>query len=341
MWNIKHIFVISVLVLAGCRVQIEVPEGGEVTTESGRYSCETGQTCIVDVVDLLFHENFIAQPENEKIFSGWKMKAFGFCGGSLSACELYTSIFSGNQALIDILASDATFFLEPTFIDSDSVRIYQVGDFVELSGTLTKAVSGSATVTSSVLARMEFLESPYSYADKNVVAVRTTITNVETDENLSSTVHLWQEPNGTFVDLNNEHGHYYVNSAESVNGVNAIAVPLTPFADVELQYYTASDSQGSDTITTGTRSLSTSEEQLISISLGSFSVYPVTRTDTYSFLVDYADYKRNASVTDEETLWISQAKGIVKKRNVERRYSNIGKLEVVVTLELEATRANF
>ena len=40
--SILIVITLSTLLLGGCKIRIEVPEGGRVTTESGSYDCETG-----------------------------------------------------------------------------------------------------------------------------------------------------------------------------------------------------------------------------------------------------------------------------------------------------------
>lgn len=102
--------------LSACKVQIEVPEGGSITTSSGSINCAAGNVCSFDVTDVNFDEQFIAVPEEGFVFSGWSTKHRSFCGGKVDTCHLATSGFSGNQALINFLSKDdEVFYLAPTF----------------------------------------------------------------------------------------------------------------------------------------------------------------------------------------------------------------------------------
>jgi len=97
-------------------VEIEVPEGGSITTESGSISCDSSQVCTFYVTDINFDETFIAVPKEGFVFSGWSTKNRSFCGGKLDVCHLFTSGFVGNQALMAFLpADDEVFYLEPIF----------------------------------------------------------------------------------------------------------------------------------------------------------------------------------------------------------------------------------
>ena len=104
------------LALPGCKIEIKVPQGGTVVSSDGAYTCEAGQTCVIDVVDLFFDETFIAEPAPGYYFSRWKEKDRYLCGGATTPCRLFTADFEGNPALQSILESDETYFLEPRFV---------------------------------------------------------------------------------------------------------------------------------------------------------------------------------------------------------------------------------
>jgi hypothetical protein len=114
--------VVALIILgAGCKLQVIVPVGGTVITQSGTYTCFAGQTCEISVVDLFFDETFTAVPDSGFFFANWKKKAGGrgFCAtastGS-SPCRLYTSFFAGWPNLFSFLATNEVFFLEPVFV---------------------------------------------------------------------------------------------------------------------------------------------------------------------------------------------------------------------------------
>jgi hypothetical protein len=103
------------LTLSACRIQVEVPQGGSVITESGDYRCSAGSTCTVEVADLLFDETFLVETEEGYSFAGWAVRSRGLCGGSTAPCALRTAGFATYPALVALLDSDEIFYLEPVF----------------------------------------------------------------------------------------------------------------------------------------------------------------------------------------------------------------------------------
>jgi len=104
------------LLLTGCKLQINVPAGGTVQSESGAFICRAAHRCVIDVADLFFDETFTAQPSTGYRFSHWKEKPYRFCGGESTPCHLFTSKMEGSDPLLAILESDKTFYLEPVFV---------------------------------------------------------------------------------------------------------------------------------------------------------------------------------------------------------------------------------
>jgi hypothetical protein len=100
---------------SGCKIQIDVPAGGIVVSESGKYKCDSGQTCVIDVYDALFDETFVPIPDQGFRFSAWKKRERGLCGGKDEPCWLPTTGFPGHDVLMDILESDEVFYLTPEF----------------------------------------------------------------------------------------------------------------------------------------------------------------------------------------------------------------------------------
>ena len=62
--------VMAGLYLTGCKILIEVPEGGKVVSASGTYQCSAGSTCSIEVTDLLFDETFKVIVEEGYTFAG-------------------------------------------------------------------------------------------------------------------------------------------------------------------------------------------------------------------------------------------------------------------------------
>ncbi len=103
------------LSLGGCYLQIEVPEGGHVVSASGAYHCGPAETCRLPVVDIHFNEGFKAVAHKGYIFTGWERRNGAFCGGNLRNCRLSTAGFADSEPLMQLLESDETFYLVPTF----------------------------------------------------------------------------------------------------------------------------------------------------------------------------------------------------------------------------------
>ena len=91
-----------------------MPPGGQVASQSGTYTCETGETCIIEVQDAFFDETFVANPDPGFEFIQWRIKDKSLCGGQQSPCKLSTLEFPGTPAT-QILESDEVFFLHPVF----------------------------------------------------------------------------------------------------------------------------------------------------------------------------------------------------------------------------------
>jgi CubicO group peptidase (beta-lactamase class C family) len=130
---------ITLLLLAGCKIQFSVPEGGSVRTESGSFECSSGQQCEIAIVDVFFDETFIAEPESGYEFLSWKKKARGFCGGKAKPCRIFTTIFANFPELLPFLVSDEIYYLEPVFIGSTSDSPYAqaipvIDDYLHSSG---------------------------------------------------------------------------------------------------------------------------------------------------------------------------------------------------------------
>ena len=99
----RFCLVLLVAMSTGCKIQVNVPPGGTVSTDSGAYECDTLQTCEIDVVDTFFSETFKGEAEEGYFFHEWRKDKKHFCGGKGTACELYTSGFAGNDLLMAIL----------------------------------------------------------------------------------------------------------------------------------------------------------------------------------------------------------------------------------------------
>lgn len=111
----RLIAIFLLLTLAGCRLIIDVPENGFVSSEDGARTCGPDQSCYIDIYDIHFAETLVANAAPGYEFTGWKRRERGFCGGSTTPCELTTADFEAYPALMAFLESDELFYIEPVF----------------------------------------------------------------------------------------------------------------------------------------------------------------------------------------------------------------------------------
>lgn len=331
---------IAVAVTA-CRIEVLVPGGGAVATESGVLSCEAGSTCSVEVTDSNFREIFIAEPADGAQFIGWKMAPWFLCGGKLTDCVIDTGNFADNPDLMPILDSDNTAYLEPVFIPVDDIRAFQAGDTVKFSGRISLKTGDRPAQSGPVTVSTEYLPSNYAYLNKNLLAVRTTVASSQVSPEQVTVTDMWQEDNGARFDYRDEDGNAYLTAATNQYGLMSIPVPLIPSATAMIDFYTMFGGHTSGPITQGTRSILVGARETVTTPAGDFLAYPVTRKDTYEYLSTYADNKRGTRVVVSSKLWISPAKGAVKVDESLSEYSSSGVLLAQRILELEAVRFNF
>ncbi len=101
--------------ISACKIRIEVPAGGYVTTESGAITCDSNQRCDVDVLDIYFNETFIAVPNRGKYFNGWAEGDRQLYPGMYVPALIVTTGLAEFPEWIAFIESDETFYLSPTF----------------------------------------------------------------------------------------------------------------------------------------------------------------------------------------------------------------------------------
>lgn len=185
--SILIVITLSTFLLGGCKIRIEVPEGGRVTTESGNYTCESGLVCEIDVVDLFFDETFSGDPASGYRFDSWLRRQRGLCGGSDEACRLFTSGFEGNDILMSFLnRPEEVFFLVPQFVqiptDAFDPALMQSTEFLVreegLSVTYRFFKSGSYTKRAGPI----MASGQYTFELGNTVINYTQLADTERDD---------------------------------------------------------------------------------------------------------------------------------------------------------------
>lgn len=106
----------SIALISACRIDVDVPAGGSVTTDSGSLNCMANSTCTLDVTDIYFDETFVANPADGFDFIGWKSGPARLCAGNTEPCHFSTTGLEGNEDAIALLDDpDLLVYLEPAF----------------------------------------------------------------------------------------------------------------------------------------------------------------------------------------------------------------------------------
>ncbi|MFV8819799.1 hypothetical protein [Haliea sp. E17] len=112
------IVALTALALSACKIKVVVPEGGQVVSASGTYTCSAGNTCTIEVNDFLFDEIFTAQPAQDYVFSHWADAQEGgfFCGTTTGTCKLRSAPSANNAFLKKQIEGNASYNLQPVFV---------------------------------------------------------------------------------------------------------------------------------------------------------------------------------------------------------------------------------
>ena len=127
----------ALALLAGCKIEIEAPVEGSVTTTSSAIECAAGQTCTIDIADTYFDETFEAVPATGWQFAGWKTGPNALCGDSLEPCNYSTTMFQGNEDIDAFLENqDIVLSLQPVF------AVERTTDGIALAGEQNQTAFG-------------------------------------------------------------------------------------------------------------------------------------------------------------------------------------------------------
>ena len=109
-------YAIIALLMSGCKLALIVVEGGEVQYDSGRFSCQAGSICVIEIKDSNFQDVFIAAPADGYGFDRWLAGDGFLCGDSIDPrCTINIRPLAGNPGVEAVIASDTFFYLLPVF----------------------------------------------------------------------------------------------------------------------------------------------------------------------------------------------------------------------------------
>lgn len=113
-------------VVAGCKLAVIVPSGGDVQSLSGTRNCSGGSLCEFTVTETTFNETFTAVARPGYVFNRWQAGPGFLCAGSTNpACVANnTGLSSGEPAIGAVIAGGSLFYAMPLFdfvgIDTDN-----------------------------------------------------------------------------------------------------------------------------------------------------------------------------------------------------------------------------
>lgn len=152
------LFLVVICLVSGCKLVVEVGEGGQVVSTSQQRNCPEDTACVFEVTDTKFTDKFTAVPLQGYRFVKWE--AGGpelLCGGATNpVCALTNKSFTGIAAIESIIASDATFLIKPIFKMNTAPRFVPRYVVKDSKG----AVLGEVTNFSyeSVTVRLEYVD---------------------------------------------------------------------------------------------------------------------------------------------------------------------------------------
>lgn len=141
--KLRTIALSAAVFLAGCKINIQTPVGGEVLADG--FACPSGQTCVIDANSTDFVASYVAEAYPGYRFEGWKEEGGYLCGGTTDPCVVNLRFFAGNPTLESFLLATANtpVYIEPIFVVDEStappspVRYYPMDN-----GTLIDQISG-------------------------------------------------------------------------------------------------------------------------------------------------------------------------------------------------------
>jgi len=123
--NIKSLLIIGLVsVLAGCKIAVMVPSGGDITSASGTRNCVGGSLCEHNITDSTFNESFTAVARPGYVFTKWNSGSGFLCANSTNPTCVISNVGTAGNAVIEaVIATGQFFYAMPLFefvgIDTD------------------------------------------------------------------------------------------------------------------------------------------------------------------------------------------------------------------------------
>lgn len=115
----KHLsLLVTVGLLASCKISVLVPEGGSVSS-AGSATCNNvtaGQACVIDVPDTNFGTQFIALPDPFFVFDHWYDAPGFLCAGSTTPSCIADNTVAANVPIVEaFVATKQALYIMPVF----------------------------------------------------------------------------------------------------------------------------------------------------------------------------------------------------------------------------------
>jgi len=138
--------VLLMILLVGCKIQVDVPAHGLVKTRTGDFRCLAESSCLVDVSNEYFDETFVAVPHLGFQFAGWQQKRGYLCAGVEQTCRLFTTFFADFPNLMQFLSGDTVYHLAPVFVEKRSYDFSSLDDYLDQIVDETPGATGASVL---------------------------------------------------------------------------------------------------------------------------------------------------------------------------------------------------
>ncbi|MFT6899522.1 MAG: hypothetical protein ACJA13_003960 [Paraglaciecola sp.] len=217
----------------------------------------------------------------------------------------------------------------------EHVYVYQLGDTILLTGTVSLHHPGEPTQKSRVKVEQRFLASQKKYANKPLLTLRTATTYLDSGEQKISEQDIWQEPDGSLFELTDTYGNELVIGKAYDKGLMFMPAPHGGLDEYQINFYSLYGGPTSGPVTQGRRAITITPVKTITTPNGEYQAYQVNHQESYKYLFTFAGNKRRSYVDIERIMWVSPSQGLIKKIEVRRNYSHSGALKYETRWELD------